>query len=292
MGTNPFFNGIRSLNEQNVVEDLVIESIKIHGMDVLYLPRTFVNKNTIFGEDPISRFGSAKPIEMYLESVNGFDGQGDILSKFGLQVKDSASLTVSKSRFIRETGMVRPMEGDIIYLPLTKGFFEIKFVEHENPFYQMGKNYVFKLSVELFQYSEEEFVTGETEIDSVPLMKEFLKYLTIGPTSGTGSIFSVGDIVYQYTNGSITGGLSLANCSGTVSDSTSSLVTIRNIKGNWLPTSEATTRYVTLENGSSYRTVTSVDDTINISSNADNKQFQTESDAILDFTESNPFGDP
>lgn len=289
MSTNHYFNNLKASNEQNLVEDLVIESIKIHGVDVFYLPRTIVNKDSIFGEDPLSRFSSNRPIEMYMENVQGFAG-GDVIGKFGLEIRDSASFVVSKKRFQKETGMLRPLEGDIIYFPLTKGFFEIKYVEHENPFFQLGKNYVFKLSVELFQFNEETFNTGEPEIDAIPEDAQFRLYLSIGATSGTGSAFTVGDTVYQYKNGATGGGASAADATGLVKAVTSNLVTLKNITGKWYASTASINRYVISSNGTSYRTVSSVDDKVLQDAYDDNKDIQTDANNDLDFTITNPFG--
>lgn len=290
MATNHYFNNLRAVNEQSVIEDLVVESIKIHGMDVFYLPRTLVNKDTLLGEDGLSRFSTTKPIEMYLETVNGFEGDQDLLSKFGLQVKDSATLIVSKKRFQKESGMTRPMEGDIIYLPMTRGLFEIKFVEHESPFYQLGKNYVFKLRVELFQFSEETFSTGEPEIDSIADNNMYNIFLGLG--AGTTSLaFTVDGSVYQYTNGTVTGGSTGADATATVVGHSGSTLILKNVVGDWQETSDGITRYVTSEDGTVYRTVTSLSDTVDLITYDDNKDIETQSDTLLDFTITNPFGE-
>lgn len=289
MATNNYFNNIKASNEQNVVEDLVIEVIKIHGVDVFYLPRTIVNKDSIFGEDPLSRFESNKPIEMYMENVNAFQG-GDTLGKFGLEIRDSASFVVSKKRFQKETGMLRPLEGDIIYFPLTKGFFEIKYVEHENPFYQLGKNYTFKLSVELFQFNEETFATGENQIDTIPDDIQFRMFLAINPASGAGSSFAVGDTVYQYTNGATGGGASGADATGLIKAVSNTMLTLKNITGKWYPSTATLNRYAISSNGTVYRTVTSIDDKVMQDTYDDNKDIQTQSNTNLDFTIKNPFG--
>ena len=169
--TNHYINNVdhNISSEKNLVEDLVIESIKFYGHEFLYIPRTLVNLDEVFGEDTISKFESSHAIEMYIESVDGFEGEGDIISKFGLQIKDTATLSVSKRRFdeIFRKQPKRAREGDLLYFPLTKGLFEITFVEHENPFYQVGKNYVYKLTVEQYQFSHEELDTGAPEIDDI-----------------------------------------------------------------------------------------------------------------------------
>ena len=173
-GVNIYFDQVGNRPEQNLLEDLVIESIQIHGINCYYIPRTLVNEDTLFGEDTLSEFKYATPIEMYLESMDGFTGDGDFISQFGLEIRDSMSLTVSKKRF-KETmeestysDITRPREGDLIYFPISNGVFEIKFVEHEVPqFYQHGKLYVYTMSAELFNYSQEDIETGFTDIDSV-----------------------------------------------------------------------------------------------------------------------------
>lgn len=289
MSTNQYFNNFKAVNEQNLAEDLIIESIKIKGIDVYYLPRTLANKDVLYGEDPRSLFQSNKPIEMYIESVDSFEGDGDILSKFGLEVRDSARFVVSKKRFQQETDMLRPLEGDIIYLPMTKGLFEIKFVEHESPFYQLGKNYTFRLSCELFQYSEEVFTTGEQEIDNI--IEQIDYFITLTITGGTGS-FVVNSTVYQYTDGSITGGLSGADASGLVHEYNGSSLVLKDIKGPWKESSGSITRYVTSEDGTSYKQVTNFSDTIDDNTQDDNAYIEDSGIDVLDLSENNPFGEP
>jgi hypothetical protein len=145
-----------------------------------YIPRTLVGKDEILGEDRLSEFKSAYPIEMYLENVTGFEGQGAFIQKFGLMMEQTATLTVARRRWEQLIGRFgqtiipnRPCEGDLLYFPLTKGLFEIKFVKHQDPFYQLGKLYVFTLEVELFQYSSEHIDTGVKEIDVFETLKSF-----------------------------------------------------------------------------------------------------------------------
>ena len=172
MPTNVFFNqAVKS--EQNLVEDLVVESLRMYGHNCYYLPRTIVNEDTILGEAANSSFDDAYEVEMYLDGNEGFEGEGDLYSKFGVEVRDSATFTISRrtwERFVSidvnlATGL-RPNEGDLIYFPLSKSLFEIKFVEHENPFYQLGKLFVFKMSCDLFEYSGEEFDTSLEALDT------------------------------------------------------------------------------------------------------------------------------
>ena len=160
--------------EQSLIEDLIIESIRIYGIEVLYMPRTIVNEDLLFSEDRLSKFDDAFPLEMYIKSVDGFEGDGDFLSKFGLEIRDSVQLTVSQRRFDEEVewdksteDIGRPSEGDLIYLPLNNKIFEVKFVEHEAIFYQMGSLQTYDLRCELFEYSHERFDTGVESIDTI-----------------------------------------------------------------------------------------------------------------------------
>lgn len=187
MPTNVYFTqGTR--NEQYLVEDLIIESLKIYGQEFFYIPRTLVSKDEILGEDRLSQFKSSFPIEMYFENVDSFGGQGQFIQKFGLMVEQSATLVVARRRWEQMVGRygqtiipTRPNEGDLIYFPLTKGLFEIKFVAHQDPFYQLGKLYVYKLQVELFQYSSERIDTGIAEVDVFETLKSFTTNTTRSP---------------------------------------------------------------------------------------------------------------
>jgi len=158
--------------EQTLIEDLVIESIKIYGMDVWYIPRTLVAKDDILNEDDLSTFSEAHMAEMYVKSVDGFEGEGDFLSKFGLEIRDSITMTIARRTYESEVGAyrtsnTRPMEGDLIYLPLNNKAFEIQHVEHESIFYQMGSLQMYDLRAELFEYSGERFRTGQKFIDEL-----------------------------------------------------------------------------------------------------------------------------
>jgi hypothetical protein len=172
---NPYFqsgNGIGNLSEQRLHEDLIIEGLKIYGNLVYYLPRTLVNKDIILGEDVASRFKAALPVEMYFETTEGFLGQQEIINKFGLEIREDTTFMVSKRRFqdlvSSKTTLIaegRPNEGDILYLPLMNSFFEILFVEDQQPFFQLGNLPVYKLKVTRWEYSSEQLQTGVTAID-------------------------------------------------------------------------------------------------------------------------------
>lgn len=176
MATNFFFNNFINSQEQTLIEDLIIESIKIYGLDVVYLPRSTGSIDTIFNEDKTRSYLLAVPIEMYVKNVEGFAGDGDFLSKFNLEIRDQITFTVAFRTFANEVGAAndtltgdlireRPLEGDLIYFPLNKKVFEIRFVEHESVFYQLGSLQMYDLRCELFEYNNEFFSTGLPEVD-------------------------------------------------------------------------------------------------------------------------------
>lgn len=171
MATSVFFNNFQSSQEQLLIENLIIESIQIYGHDLYYIPRTRIAMDSLYQEDTSSEFNAAYYVDMYIKSVDGFDGDGDFISKFGLEIRDRVTFCVARRTFSNEVGTTaelnRPREGDLIYFPLNKKVFEIKFVEHEAIFYQLGALQLFELSCELFEYSSERFNTGIAEIDNL-----------------------------------------------------------------------------------------------------------------------------
>lgn len=176
MAVNHYFQSgisIGNSSEQLLMEDLIEECIKIYGFDVIYIPRQSIKEDKILTEDVLNEYTFSYQIEMYLQSSQGFEGQGSLLSKFGMEFRDTATFMVARRRWddvVAQDGKVqlttRPSEGDIIYFPLTKAFFEIRRVEAKNPFFQVGNMYVYSLESELFQYSSEKFDTGIYEIDN------------------------------------------------------------------------------------------------------------------------------
>lgn len=159
--------------EQQLIEDLVAESIKIFGLDVYYIPRSVVSRDDIFQEDDMSEYNSAFLIEMYVKDIDGFGGDGDFLSKFNIEIRDTITFSVARRTFYDEvsvsnpTLLERPQEGDLIYFPLNKKAFKITFVEHESIFYQLGSLQLWDLKCELFEYSNERLNTGIEEIDRI-----------------------------------------------------------------------------------------------------------------------------
>src|SRR6056300_1550958 len=181
MALNPFFlQG--SYGEQRLVQELINEQLKIYGVEVTYIPRKFVRKQTIIEEIQSSTFDDNFLLEAYINNFDGYSGAGDIMTKFGVSIRDELSLTISKERFedfiapfldamdddeVPDETAMRPREGDLIYFPLGQRIFEVKFVEHENPFYQLGRNYIYELKCELFEYEDEVIDTTVEEISEV-----------------------------------------------------------------------------------------------------------------------------
>ena len=212
MALNPFFlQG--SFGEQRLIQELINEQLKIYGIEVTYIPRKFVRKQTIIEEIQSSKFDDNFLLEAYLNNYEGYSGAGDIMTKFGVSVRDEVSLVISRERFedfispflegVDDSEIEvydRPREGDLVYFPLGKRLFEVKFVEHEKPFYQLGKNYVYEIQCELFEYEDEVLDTSIDEIDEVLEDKGYIVDLTLfssgtrataTATVGTGFIQSI-----------------------------------------------------------------------------------------------------
>lgn len=191
-GTNFYFNNFQASNEQGLIEDLIIESIKIYGQDMYYLPRRYGNLDPVYTEDATSFYDRAYPIELYIKSVDGFQGDGDFLSKFGVEIRDRVTFTMARRIFSDEVGSnegtTRPYEGDLIYFPLNKKIFKIMFVEHEAIFYQLGSLQTFDVVCELFEYSGETFSTGIPEVDKLTKKYEF-------DFTNSGLLTEAGDIL-------------------------------------------------------------------------------------------------
>lgn len=169
-----------SKTEQDLTENLIIESIKQYGKEFYYIPRTLVSPDAIFGEDPLSKFKDSYMIECYIDNVQEWGGSGGFMGKFGYMIEDQGQLTIARRRWEQMVGRYgqsllpdRPTEGDLLYFPLAKSLFEIKYVEHQNPFYQLGKLYVYKVKIELFQYSSERIETDIDEINQIALDMTF-----------------------------------------------------------------------------------------------------------------------
>lgn len=272
----------------------MIEAMQIKGMDVFYLPRSTRDEvDYLYGEDTLKQYNFAYPIEMYLENVTGMDGEGDFISKFGLEIRDEITLLMSRRRFSSIVPQKRPNEGDLIYVPLVKNFFEITFVENENDqamFYTLGRGrdsnvYVYALKLKQFVFSEEVIDTGVDEVDNEAFDSYKRTKFALGAGSGR---FLLRETVYQGANANNI----IAKAIVHTSPASNTEIRVVQVIGNFV----SNTKIIGATSNAQY-TLTSVDDTTQIDSNifedfADNKNIETESDAFIDFTETNPFGEP
>jgi len=200
MPTSVYFD-TGTIPEQRLYEDLIIEQLRAFGQEVFYLPRTLVNEDTIFGEDPLSEFNDAYLIEMYVENIEGYDGEKELMTKFGLDIQNEVTFVVARRRWEQLISLdqnlivnTRPNEGDLVYFPRTKHIFEISFVDHDDPFYQVQNLPVYKLKCRSFDYSSEQIDTGIVEIDNIETTYslDVLSYqLTL--EDGTGSVLQEGE---------------------------------------------------------------------------------------------------
>ena len=283
MATNSFFTQ-GTTGEQDLVGSLVTEQIKMFGKDVYYIPRTLVDRDSVFEEDSLSAFNGAYLIEAYIEDATGFRGDGDMFSKFGVRISDQVTFIISRERFtaaVDDNAQLivegRPNEGDLIHLPMANKTFEIQFVEHEVPFYQLGKVHVWGLRCELFEYSDEDFNTGVAEIDAVEV--NFANAVTINVADGGTGDFVAGEIV--------TGGSSNVTSEVKTWNSATRQLVVYNRSGIFsIPETITGNTSGAAWTSATYNTLN------NMNSETDqNFTLETQADAILDFTESNPFGD-
>ena len=209
MALNPFFlQG--SPGEQRLIQNLINEQLQIYGVEVTYIPRKFVNKQSIIEEVQSSKFDDNFLIEAYVNTYEGYSGAGDIMTKFGVSLRDEITLTISKERFEDFIApflnddeyelATRPREGDLIFFPLGTRLFEVKFVEHEQPFYQLGKNYVYQLQCELFEYEDEVIDTGVEEIDQEIEEDGFITTLNLVGTGVTATATAAISVNSGYLN--------------------------------------------------------------------------------------------
>jgi len=290
-----FTQGTRG--EQELIEDIIIESLKIYGNEVFYIPRTLVSLDNVLGEDRLSQFKTAFPIEMYFENVDSFGGQGAFIQKFGLTVEQSATLVVSRRRWQQFIGRynvtnipTRPNEGDLIYFPLSGGLFEIKFVQHQDPFYQLGKLYVYKLQIELFQYASEFLDTGVEEIDAFETLKTFNTNVTRNGSGGVVAV-TVTNGGSNYTTPSIT----FTSTSGRGAVATATVVNgaIQTITVTNSGTGYQQPPVINITDPTGTGATATADVEINIDSDGfgENNTFKTAASPVLNFDENNPFGE-
>ena len=307
MATSVYFSGAVK-SEQDLYEDLVTESIKVFGQDVVYLPRESLGEDALLNEE-WSQFTQAYPVEMYLENVEGFEGDGNLLGKFGLEIRDQANLVVTKRRWDQAVGQnivdgqASPNEGDLIYFTMTQRLFEIKYVEPKSPFYQLADLPSYTLTAELFEYNDQHFDTGMDEIDAIEWDNATAySYIVTANTAN----FELGELVTQWTGSNDASGEPI-NIEGYVAgwEGTEARITIisphqsTNGDGTFMTFSvqSATTKkligknsgtqtYITIDQSGTTKTFYNQDVF------ADNDEFEVAGDDVIDFTESNPFGDP
>ena len=288
MSTNVFFSR-GTPNEQHLYEDLAIEAIQIYGHDVFYIPRTLVNKDELFGEDALSRFDDAYGIEMWMETQEGYEGEKELVSRFGLEIRDETTFVVSRRRWdntvSNDANLIvssRPDEGDLVYMPTVKKLFEISFVDHDDPFYQVDNLPVYKLYCRTFEYSSEVLDTGIQAIDAIETQRstDFLGYEILAEQSNTynekiglewGTVYAtgVGDVILE----------------------DDSFV---------LGENETGFEAIILEDSDAYYTFVVIQEAYSLATQdtqSENEWFEDRvtgkiGDPVLDFTESNPFGDP
>ena len=277
------FRAIGSAQEQKTIENLIVETIEIYGQDIYYVPRTIVNKDTVFGEDSDTKFESAKAIRAYVNNVEGWEGQGELLSKFGVRIEDKTTFIFSRDKFkehVDDSTVLnvegRPNEGDLIWFPTTKHLFQIMFVEAEKPFYQLGKGYVWECQCELFEYSDEEIDTGITDLDNIETA--FANAITVGLVAGGSGTFAAGETV--------TGGTSNVTAEVKSFDAATRTLIVINRSGTF-----SVPETITGGTSSASWTTATYNTINNTNSEYDqNNDFETADNDIIDFTETNPFG--
>ena len=283
MATNTYFSQ-GTTGEQDLTQSLVNEQIKMFGKDVYYIPRTLVKQDTVFGEDTMSKFEGEYLIEAFIEDNSGFRGDGDMFSKFGVQIADQATFVISRTRFTEAvddnaTLIVegRPNEGDLVYFPMANKIFEIQFVEYEVPFFTLGKIYTWGLRCELFQYSDEDIDTGITEVDAIEV--NYANAISVNVAEGGSGDFVAEEIV--------TGGNS--NVTATVKswNSATRQLVLYNRSGIFsIPETLTGNTSSAAWTSATYNTLNNKND-----DSQANWAIETQADAIVDFTEGNPFGE-
>ena len=274
-----------SAQEQTFIENLIVESIEIYGQDIYYMPRTYVNRDTILGEVENSRFTQALQVRAYVNNVEGWEGQGELLSKFGVRIEDKTTFVFSREKFtsaVDDNAVLnvegRPNEGDLIWFPATKHLFEIQFVEAERPFYQLGKGFVWECQCELFQYADEALDTGVAEIDGIEAA--FANAITVNFAAGGTGTFTVGEVV--------AGGTSNVTAEVKAWNATDRQLQVYNRSGIFtIPETVTGQTSGAAWTSASYNTLNNVNTADSIDQNFG---FEPADDDIIDFTEGNPFG--
>ena len=283
MPTNVYFD-TGTKPEQNLYEDLIIEQLRIYGQDCYYIPRNMVAEDKVFGEDSLSKFEDAYMLEMYVDNVDGYEGEKELMSKFGLDIQDDATFTVARRRWEQfvtvDNNIVvssRPNEGDLVYWPKGSKLFEITFVDHDDPFYQVHNLPTYKLKCKTFEYSSEELDTGIAAIDAIETdnsLDQLSHQMTLENATTFNEFFALEEGTPSDGQLKLEDSLLGDKIISETVDNIGSIIMENSVEG-------AEADYIILE---TYR-VDTIDET------AQNDLFDSEEDTILDFTESNPFGD-
>jgi hypothetical protein len=300
MATNKYFN-YKITSEQRLYEDLIVEALQMYGQDVYYIPREVINRDSIFDEAYFSQFKYAYKMEMYIETVDGFDGEGDLFTKFGVEIRDAATFILARRRWNQEiqkqpnydeVKYYRPREGDLIHLPLSNSTFEITSVEDEAPFYQISNLPVFKLRSELFEYNNEDFDTGVEIIDEIETFAAYQHVLTMD----SASVHFVDDEIITQAFDSDSYNLTGEVVRWDAADLKLYVAHVGSDDGRYR--SFVTTRQVVGATSGAVATPTLVEELQNIQDNSPGgssgevADFDVSAFEFIDFSESNPFGDP
>lgn len=291
MATNLYFNNFNSSPEQRLIEDLMIETIKINGVDSYYIPNiNEAARDLLYGEDPLKKFTAAYPLELYITNVDGYEGEREFFSKFGLEIRNNMSVIVSKRSFARwvpQDRYIRPREGDLIYIPFfsnTGEMYEIKYVNYSEAFYVLGNKYPFfyKLELEKFKYSQETIDVGIPDVDNIVVQDAYNITLTMSANNSSNN-YIVGESVMangtSSTSGTVvywdrpSGTLKLTDLLGTFSNNA---VITGNTSGAIFTVSDAVDTLTDPQEREMY----------------DNSIIEDEGENYLDLSENNPFGTP
>ncbi len=287
MATNLYFNNFNSSPEQRLVEDLMIETIKINGVDCYYIPNiNEAARDLLYGEDPLKKFTAAYPLELYITNVDGYEGEREFFSKFGLEIRNNMSVIISKRSFARWVPQTyhRPREGDLIYIPFfaqTGEMYEIKYVNFSEAFYVLGNKYpyFYKLELEKFKYSQETIDVGIPIIDELVYQDAYSIELTVNKATGNGN-FIRGESIHNTSN----------TVYGTVTDwnANTGIIKVTDLYGTF-----ANSMLLRGNTSNASYTTTAAPDELKdneIREMYDNKVIQNEADIIINTSETNPFG--
>jgi hypothetical protein len=290
MATNLYFNNYNDTAEQRLIEDVMVETIKINGIDIYYIPNiNDAARDLIYGENPLKKFTAAYPLEMYVTNVDGYEGEREFFSKFGLEIRNNMSVIISKRSFARwvpQDKYVRPREGDLIYVPFLSQngeMYEIKYVNYSESFYVLGNKYpyFYKLELEKFKYSQETIAVGIPDVDNVVVQDAYNVTLRMTANNASNN-FVVGEAVTA----------NIAGVSGTVTywDRPTGTLKVTDLLGTFANTQRVTGN----TSGANYIIVNAVDPLTDPQEREmyDNFAIQTEADNYVDMSENNPFGLP